>query len=157
MRALRHEMQERALQVPPDADVVGSSSAEGSASKQVDAAQAARDEMDWQRHVFEEEGVKSAPDPAMTTMPLFEPRLRPSHKLGRERLPCTPELEDLVCLCNAAAQCGRGNLVWLGWNAMLDKKWKVKHPERIANGSQLIAVTAAGARWLQPRLEARLS
>ena len=159
-RARRTEIQERALQVPPQTDVQplpGSTDAAGSASRQEDAAQAAQDAAEWQDHVELEEGVQSEFETREGCgLPLFEPRLKPSHKLGRERPEPTPELEDIVCLCNAAARLGRGNLVWLGWNATPDKRWKVKHPERIANGSQLLGITSAGARWLQPRLEARV-
>ena len=155
-RVGRYEAQERALHAPPETDVVGSSSAAGSASRTADAAQVAKDELEWQDYVKGEEDVRSTFEATAGTLPLFEPRLRHSHKLGRQRPPCTPELEDIVCLCNAAAQLGRGDLVWLGWNASPDRRWKAKHRERIANGSQLVAVTSCGARWLYPRLEARL-
>ena len=159
-RARRTEMQQRALQVPPQTDVQphpDSNDAAGSDSTEIyDEAEAAHDAASWLDHVQEEEGVQSRFELREGCgLPLFEPKLKPSHKLGRARPEPTPELEDIVCLCNAAARIGRGNLVWLGWNATPDKRWKVNNPERIANGSQLLAITSAGARWLQPRLEAR--
>ena len=58
------------------------------------------------------------------------------------------ELEDLAAICNAAGRLGRGGCVWLGWNASIDRKYNAANRARIANGSQLIAFTTAGARFL---------
>jgi hypothetical protein len=60
----------------------------------------------------------------------------------------TSELLDLVALCNSAARDGHGNCVWLGWNAANGREHKAQRPERIANGSQLIAAAAKDARFL---------
>ena len=159
-RAQRYEAQERASNVPPATDVQrlpGSDSADAQPMPGSDSdEQAAKDEIQWQDFVREEEGVRSQYQAPAQTLPVFEPRLRPSHKEGRERAECTPELEDIVCLCNAAARLQRGNLVWLGWNAQPGPERKCPDPCKIANGSQLVAITAAGARWLQPVLEAPL-
>ncbi len=98
--------------------------------------------------------VRSEYDISAGPLEVFTPTQRWSLKEERPMPPPSPELEDLVCLCNAAARVGRGNLVWLGWNATPDRSYECHTPERIANGSQLVAVTAAWARWLQPKLEA---
>ena len=98
--------------------------------------------------------VRSEYDISAGPLEVFAPAQRWSVKEGRPMPPPSPELEDLVCICNQAARLGRGNFVWLGWNASPDRTWECHNPERIANGSQLVAVTAAGARWLQPKLEA---
>ena len=98
--------------------------------------------------------VRSEYDISAGPLEVFAPTQRWSVKEGRPMPPPSPELEDLVCICNQAARLGRGNFVWLGWNATPDRTWECHNPERIANGSQLVAVTAAGARWLQPKLEA---
>ena len=74
--------------------------------------------------------------------------------VGRPMPEPTQELQDLVCICTAAARRGPGNFVWLSWNATPDRSRPASTATNIANGSQLIAVTAAGARWLQPKLEA---
>ena len=58
------------------------------------------------------------------------------------------ELEDLVAICNAVGRLGRGGCVWLGWNASVDRKYQAANRARIANGSQLIGFTTAGARFL---------
>ena len=60
----------------------------------------------------------------------------------------TIELLDLVALCNSAARDGHGNCVWLGWNAAIGREHKAQHPERIANGSQLIGFTTRGAMFV---------
>ena len=95
-------------------------------------------------------------DIATGNLEVFLPMQRWSAKQGRPMPFPTEELVDLVALCNAASQEGRGNLVWMGWNATPDRKNKASRPHVIANGSNMIAVTAAGARWLQPKLEAAL-
>ena len=66
----------------------------------------------------------------------------------------SPELVDLLCYMSKAESVGRGNLVWFGWNASPTGSNSPRRAQSIANGSQLIAITAKGARWLQPRLEA---
>ena len=93
---------------------------------------------------------------ALTTegLEVFTPQRRWDAQQGRPAPAPTPELLDIVGMCNKAARVHRGGLVWLGWNPTPDRKWKANKPKRIANGSNCIAVTAAGARWLQPRLEA---
>ena len=66
----------------------------------------------------------------------------------------SPELLDLLAYMTAAAKHERGNLVWFGWNASPTGSDKPKRSTAIANGSQLIAITAKGARWMKHRLEA---
>ena len=67
----------------------------------------------------------------------------------------SPELVDLLAYMTAAAKHDRGNLVWFGWNASPTGSDKPKRSTAISNGSQLIAITAKGARWMKERLEAR--
>ena len=66
----------------------------------------------------------------------------------------SPELVDLLCYMSKAESVGRGNLVWFGWNASPTGSNSPRRAQSPSNGSQLIAITAKGARWLQPRLEA---
>ena len=73
-----------------------------------------------------------------------------------EFLDPSPELLDLLAYMTAAAQHDRGNLVWFGWNASPTGSDKPKRTTAISNGSQLIAITAKGARWMKDRLEARI-
>ena len=73
-----------------------------------------------------------------------------------EFLDPSPELLDLLAYMTAAAQHDRGNLVWFGWNASPTGSDKPKRSTAISNGSQLIAITAKGARWMKDRLEARI-
>ena len=60
----------------------------------------------------------------------------------------SPELEDLVAICNVAGRLGRGGCVWLGWNASNDRAFNAANRAIIAHGSHLIAFTVAGARFL---------
>ena len=55
--------------------------------------------------------------------------------------PCepSPELRDLVRVCTQAQRVGRGNLVWLAWEANNERRTMPSH------GSTLIALTAAFA------------
>ena len=71
-----------------------------------------------------------------------------------EFLDVSPELVDLVAYMTEADNHGRGNLVWFGWNASPTGSDNPKRSCSIANGSQLIAITAKGARWMLPKLEA---
>ena len=64
----------------------------------------------------------------------------------------SPELIDLLCYMTAAEKVGRGNLCWFGWNAN-PNGGPAKRSQSIANGSQLIAITTKGARWLKDKLE----
>ena len=62
----------------------------------------------------------------------------------------SPELVDTVKLCTAAHRCRRGDLVWLGWNpADNPRKRKTAH----GWGSQLMAVSAEGARKMRANFE----
>ena len=56
---------------------------------------------------------------------------------------CSTELVDMVMLCNAASRVGAGDLIWLSWNTT-----KAGRQEAPGFGSQLIALTADGARTL---------
>ena len=80
---------------------------------------------------------------------IFESPHLPS---AEENTEPTPELLDLICLCTKAHRLGRGNFVWLGWNAS-PSGGVPRRAQSIGNGSQLIAVTTKGARWLLNRLE----
>ncbi len=62
----------------------------------------------------------------------------------------SPELVDMVKLCTAAHRCDRGDLVWLGWNPR-DRAWHRK--TALGWGSQLIAVSGAGARKMLVNFE----
>lgn len=55
----------------------------------------------------------------------------------------SPELVDLVKLCNAAEREGHGDLIWLGWNP---RDNPTHRKTSLGWGSQFIAVSAAGAR-----------
>ena len=79
----------------------------------------------------------------------------PSMPTEQENTEPTPELLDLLCLMTKANRLGRGNFVWLGWNASPSGSDTPKRAQSIANGSQLIAVTARGARWMLNRFEVR--
>ena len=61
------------------------------------------------------------------------------------------ELVDLVRICTAASRCGYGNLVWLGWQPGMPGE-RVKEPNRVGFGSQLIAVSVQGAARLARRM-----
>lgn len=79
----------------------------------------------------------------------------PSKPSPEEFEDVSPELIDLLSYMTRARQHGRGNLVWFGWNASPSGSNTPRRANSIANGSQLIAITAKGARWLEPRLEVR--
>ena len=63
--------------------------------------------------------------------------------------PCPPsqELTDLVRVCTQAERLGRGNLVWLAWEANNSKKTMPSH------GSTLMALTPAFARSFLSHLQ----
>ena len=67
------------------------------------------------------------------------------------------EFCDCIAYCNVAQRHGRGDLVWLGWNGgPTAPKQKAKGPTtRIMFGSQLLAVTPAGAKQLEAALRER--
>ena len=94
---------------------------------------------------------------AALTMPDVAPDIAaytsPTKPTAEEMEDVSPELEDLLAYMTAAHINGRGNLVWFGWNASPTGSNNPKRSQSIANGSQLIAITAKGARWLEPRLE----
>lgn len=70
---------------------------------------------------------------------------------SRHPPPCYPsqELRDLVRLATAAHRCGRGNIIWLGYEARNSAGLRTMP----SYGSSLIAVTAAGARAFGRHLE----
>ena len=100
-----------------------------------------------------EEATAAGADITAGDLEIYTPLLRWSNKEGRPMPAPTDELQDIVAYCNAAARVGRGNCVWLGWNATPDRSNPPpKRPQRIANWSNCIAITAKGARWLHPKL-----
>ena len=65
-----------------------------------------------------------------------------------------PELCDLVALCNAADSVGRGNMVWLGWNAGFAGEVKKKPTDKTFQfGSHCVAFTKKGAQALLEHME----
>ncbi len=62
------------------------------------------------------------------------------------------ELRDLLAYAAAGAHCGRGGLLWAGWNA---KHWNDRQEGRQfypKTGAQLVMVTAEAARKLLPKV-----
>ena len=68
---------------------------------------------------------------------------RPKKAKKEEFEQTSQELCDVVHMCNFAHRHGKGELVWLSWNASAAAKWTPTF------GSSLIAVSARGARILQ--------
>ena len=88
----------------------------------------------------------------------FSSMLQPVRRSTRDGDPhdVSPEFCDCIAYCNAASREGLGDLVWLGWNGgHTNVGAKVKYPNRISFGSQLMALTARGAKKLQEALKAR--
>ena len=65
----------------------------------------------------------------------------PTSSASGKMASCSTELVDMVMLVNPAARSGAKDLVWLSWNA-----WKTGRQQAPSYGSQLIALTADGAR-----------
>ena len=63
----------------------------------------------------------------------------------------SPELTDLVAICNEAARVQRGNVVWLSWNAAQPEQKRNVRGNRVSYGSTMLGFTAAGARYLLDR------
>ena len=92
---------------------------------------------------------RRAPHGAVSGPPSIAGMQRPQGETVIEGIAeISPELVDLVCICNEAARHNVGNFVWLGWNADFAEKkdQKVKRPDSIMYGSQCIAFTKSGAR-----------
>lgn len=52
---------------------------------------------------------------------------------------------DLVRICNEAARCGRGDIVWLSWMAANAGQKNVRRKQSIGLGTAAVAVTVRGA------------
>ena len=65
-----------------------------------------------------------------------------------------PEVCDLVALCNAAHTVGRGDMVWLGWNAGFAGEKKKKPTDKLFQfGSHCIGFTKRGAKTMLDIME----
>ena len=153
-RLKRAQAQDAVWNPPLQKDLEVSQPPDDSDTQLPDPEALVADPEQWAELMFQQNKVLSSQEDPNGQLPLMAPLLNACDREARLQAAPSPELEDLVSLCNEAARHGRGNFVWLGWNACPDSRWTARDPEKIANGSNLIAVTAAGARWLQPRFEA---
>ena len=81
--------------------------------------------------------------------PIFDER---TVKPARHRFSdVSPELVDMVKLCNAADRVGGGGFVWLGWNKGQGQSDRRK--SSLGWGSQLVAVSAWAAREMHANFE----
>ena len=86
-------------------------------------------------------------DPFEPEYESFYPRVKKASP--SELTACSSELVDIVKLCNAAARCGKKDLLWLCWNAGASVRKTAP-----SFGSNLIALTADGARKMQQNFQA---
>lgn len=79
--------------------------------------------------------------PITTTM---RPPVRDLSQLEEQ---ASPELQDVLSICNAASRLRIGNFIWLTWCNEMHPNWQPR-PYVPRGGSNLIAIDAAGARWM---------